>query len=250
LELYKTTGDQKYKDSAVENAAKLVKLQVTQPIDPVSKIRGFFRRDERRDTPFYEIKYGWRLIALCDILEAFPDHPNAGAWREAVRMNASDYLAAMAARNDFGIVPLGLFVGDDPGGSRKIGKYWYRYFSRPGTVGINANLASAGVGLIKASRLLKDPALAAVAQRQLDWIIGVNPFNASTMEGVGCNQPERYHPGEFRPGTPQIMGAVMNGINGTADDEANLDPGSWPTCEYWTPMVCFTMWLMAELQTN
>lgn len=116
-------------------------------------------------------------------------------------------------------------------------------------VGINANLASAGVGLIKASRILDDPALACLAQRQLDWILGVNPFDASTVEGVGRNQPAQFIATEYSPPTPPIPGAVMNGIGGTAADQPELAPGSWQTCEYWTPMVCYTMWLMSELST-
>ncbi len=39
----------------------------------------------------------------------------------------------------------------------------------------------------------------------------------------------------------------MNGIGGTSNDMPNQKPGEWETCEYWTPMVCYTMWLMSEL---
>jgi hypothetical protein len=42
----------------------------------------------------------------------------------------------------------------------------------------------------------------------------------------------------------------MNGIGGTADDQPQLLPGIYHTCEYWTPMVAYTMWLMAELQSK
>jgi hypothetical protein len=104
------------------------------------------------------------------------------------------------------------------------------------------------VGLFKAARLLKDPGLAVIAQRQLDWILGVNPFNSSTVIGVGRNNPAHYDVSYwFNPGTPVIPGAVMNGIGGTSNDMPDQKPGEWETCEYWTPMVCYTMWLMSEL---
>ncbi len=86
-----------------------------------------------------------------------------------------------------------------------------------------------------------------IRQWQLDWILGVNPFDASTMTGVGQNQPKQFVTGEFKPVTPLIDDAVMNGIGGTPDDAPGLKPGSWQTCEYWTPTVCYTMWLMSEL---
>ena len=57
-------------------------------------------------------------------------------------------------------------------------------------MGINANLASTGVGLAKAARLLKDPRLAALAQRQLDWILGVNPVGSSLrLDRAGLRVP-------------------------------------------------------------
>jgi hypothetical protein len=79
--------------------------------------------------------------------------------------------------------------------------------------------------------------------------LGVNPFGASTVTGVGRNQPKLYVTGAFRPATPLIRGGVMNGIGGTDGDEPELAPGSYNTCEYWTPMVAYTMWLMAELSS-
>jgi hypothetical protein len=75
-----------------------------------------------------------------------------------------------------------------------------------------------------------------------------NLLDASTMEDVGRNQPRQFVTGEFRPQTPHIPGAVMSGIGGHEDDSPWLWAGSWQTCEYWTPMVGYTMWLMAELQ--
>ena len=61
------------------------------------------------------------------------------------------------------------------------------------------------------------------AQRQLNWILGVNPHNASTVEGIGHNHPQQFVNGnEFRPATPRLPGAVMNGIGGTVEDQPDL----------------------------
>jgi hypothetical protein len=250
VELHRTLADDHYRAMAAEYARRLVALQVTQQGRGEAAVRGFFRTSTNDAEPRRDISHGcWQLIGLCEALERFPDHADAPAWRQAIRLYADDYLAPMLARSAFGIAPFGLF-SKDPGGNRRVGEYWYRYFMEPGArwwVGINANLASAGVGLAKASKLLQEPRLAALAQRQLDWVLGVNPFDASTMTGVGRNQPRQFVTGEFKPVTPLIDGAVMNGIGGTTDDRPDLKPGSWQTCEYWTPMVCYTMWLMSEL---
>ena len=42
----------------------------------------------------------------------------------------------------------------------------------------------------------------------------------------------------------------MNGLGGTEDDHPALFSGSYHTCEYWTPMVAYTMTLMAELMSK
>ncbi|MDX9754143.1 MAG: glycoside hydrolase family 9 protein [bacterium] len=253
VQLYKTTQDSKYTDLTVKFLDTMLALQVDEPIDTETPVRGFFRYHAQTNVPQQDIFRGcWHLLALCDAVETFPAHPNVKTWKQAISLYSQEYLQRLAARNGFGIVPFGLFVNKDPGGARQIGDYWYRYFMIPHPtwwVGINANLASAGVGLAKAARILGQPDLLALAQRQLDWIVGSNPFNASTVTDLGYNQPQAFiNWNEFRPHTPLIPGAVMNGIGGTPEDMPALLPSHWQTTEYWTPMIGYTLWLMAELQ--
>jgi hypothetical protein len=252
VELYKCTGQEAYQVDAIARAAGLARCQATEPLAPDAPVRGFYRRAAEDPEPYRDIRHGcWHLFGLCDLVELFPRHASAGAWRQAIRLYARDYLAAMSARNGYGIVPFGFFRKGDPGGNRRIGGCWYRYFMQPSGwwVGINANLASAGIGLCRAADVLGEPALRAVAQRQLDWILGCNPFGASTVEGVGYNQPPPFVNGtEFRPATPRLPGAVMNGLGGTDDDRPDKGKGDYHISEYWTPMVAYTVWLMALLQ--
>ncbi len=255
IELHKATGQEKHKSEAVACASRLLQLQVTEPLDAKDPVRGFYRRSATSSEPYRDISHGcWHLFGLCGLVELFPDHVEADSWRKAIRLYTVDYLAAMSKRNSFGLVPYGFFAQADPGGHRKIGNYWYRYFMQPGSnwwVGINANIASAGVGLVRAAKILGDPSLRAVAQRQLDWIAGRNPFYASTVVGIGHNHPPQFvNGGEFKPATPLLPGAVMNGLGGTADDRPFVGDGIYNVSEYWTPMVSYTMWLMALLQSS
>jgi hypothetical protein len=204
-------------------------------------------------TPHRDIWHGcWPLFGLCDLETLFPQHAEADAWRRAIRLYTKDYLTVLSRRNGYGIVPYGLFTEKDPGGERRAGPYWYRYFMRPGRgwwVGINANIAAAGIGLQRAADILEEPSLKAAAQRQLDWILGHNPFRASTVEGLGHNHPPAFvNTVEFYPPTPRLPGAVMNGLGGTADDMPFVGDGIYHVSEYWTPMVSYTVWLMAQLQ--
>jgi hypothetical protein len=247
-EMYKTTGKDIYMDSAVELASQLKKLQCN-PRE--GGIGGFFFTSSTDQEPYKNIYEGClAFISLCDLIKIFPSHKDVPLWKGMIADYARQYLLSMSQRNSFGIVPFGLYTKQDTGGNRKAGKYWYRYFMQPNPdwwVGINSNIASAGVGLVKAAGILKDPNLKALAQKQLDWIIGVNPFNSSTIERVGYNQPKHFGGSTFLPSTPVLPGAVLNGLGGDDSDQPVIGDGIWQISEYWTPMVSYTLWLMAEM---
>ena len=82
-----------------------------------------------------------------------------------------------------------------------------------------------------------------VAQRQIDWILGCNPYDRSSVEGVGYNQPQRGFYGEFFPPTPQIPGAVSTGM--TSESIISQDSGF--ANEYDMPIVGLVLWLMTDL---
>jgi hypothetical protein len=250
VQLHRMERDDRHRDLASTYLRSLVALQ--------DKTDGFFLNRAGNTQPSREIMDGnLPLLALCDALEHLGDHPDAPAWRSSLQRHV-DHLVAMSQLSAFGTIPFGLYAGNDPGGGRRFGKYFYRWFMKPRGeyrdddwwVGVNAHLASHGVGLSRAAKLLSRPELAHLAQRQLDWILGVNPLNASTVTGAGRNQPRLFKTGAFTPPTGLIPGGVMNGLGGTAADDVCLDPGSWQTCEYWTPMVAYTMWLMSELSAT
>jgi hypothetical protein len=251
IEMYKTTKQDIYKNFAIAKVSQLKSLQVNIQN---SSVGGFFYTTTSDHEPYKHIWHGpLEFISLCDLIQTFPMDKDVTLWKEMITNYARHYLLFMSQRNSFGIIPYGLYAKEDPGGSRKVGDYWYRYFMPPELswwVGINANIASAGVGLMKAADILKDSKLKYIAQKQLDWIIGVNPFNSSTIVGLGYNHPLHYIGAStaFNPATPVLPGAVMNGIGGENNDQPTLGhPGNYHMSEYWTPMVAYTMWLMAEI---
>ncbi|HMQ87519.1 MAG TPA: glycoside hydrolase family 9 protein [Flavilitoribacter sp.] len=246
LELYKTTKRPLYRDFAALQA-KILRTRQAE----TGTLKGFYFTRQTKTEPYANIWNGCQaLIALCDMVEAFPKHEEAPMWKDMIDGYARQYVQTLAEKNAFGMVPFGLYAGDDPGGGRRIGEYWYRYFMQPELdwwVGVNANLASHGIGLLKAADVLGDKDLKALAQRQLDWIIGSNPFNSSTVVGIGYGHPKHFPGSSFSPLTPVIPGAVLNGLGGNHDDEPVIGNGDWQISEYWTPMVAYTLWLMGEL---
>jgi hypothetical protein len=113
---------------------------------------------------------------------------------------------------------------------------------------MNSNILANALVLQKAARILNDDSYRALAWRQLDWALGLNPFNASTVIGVGVNQIALFIPGAYNPPTPAINGGVMNGIGGDDGDMPFVfSSGNYRTGEYWTPHNLFFPWLIADL---
>lgn len=224
---------------------------------------GWFRSSPTDAEPARDALSGSRpLIALSDLLEArkasgrggaakgWPLQPKAEA---SLRLLAESHHLALSRRSAFGLVPFGVF-SKDPGGSRQVGTHFYRwcmpnFAQREWWNGSNPHFAGTGYGLALASRALREPELRRLAQRQLDWIYGANPFDASTVSGLGRNQPSIFRTVEwYSPPTPEIPGAVMAGIGTTADDRPLLAPGWWQTAEYWSPALTHTMLLLGALE--
>ncbi|MEP7231556.1 MAG: glycoside hydrolase family 9 protein [Ginsengibacter sp.] len=251
IEMYRTTQQQMYRTRVDELFVQLKNLQAKNIRGELS---GFFYSSLSNHEPYKNIWNGCQaFIGLSDLVQMFPGDKNVPLWKSMIKDYAEHYLLLLSGKNSFGIVPWGLYEKNDPGGNRKIGKYWYRYFMEPELdwwVGINSNVASAGIGLLKAAIVLKDDPMKASAQKQLDWILGSNPFNSSTMEGVGYNHPVHYAGSSFIPNVPVLPGAVLNGLGGDHEDMPAIGKGDWQISEYWTPMVAYTLWLMAELSAN
>jgi hypothetical protein len=246
----------RYIERAAAHARAIMALQLRRQADSRSPVWGFFLEEPapgaplRQAEPHRDVWRGcWPLFGLVSLAEARPDHPDADRWRAAVERYCENYLAAMCRRNAFRIAPHGLYRRP-PRGARRIGGFWYRWFMEVDQhwyVGNNALVASAGVGLARAAALLKRPEWRRLAQAQLDWVFGCNSFNASTVMDVGYNNPQHMFGLAHDPPTPFLPGAVMNGIGGDEEDKPRLRPGAWQETEYWTPMVCYTMWLAGLL---
>ena len=252
IQLYLATGNLEYKNFAVEMANNYMSLQEKIYIGNQTEIKGFFYTNSSK-TEFSRSR--WRepmgLIALCTLCETFPGHSEYVQWKECIRLYVEDYLLVMANKNAFSIICHGLY-SSDPGGSRQIGDLHYRYFfSHPvwAGLGMNNSLLGTAAGLVKASKILEEPQYRELALRQLDWVLGNNPFDASTVTGVGYNQPTLYEAG-FTPPTPLIDGGIMNGICGDDDDVPQITDGSFQNCEYWTPQVCYFERVVSELLYN
>lgn len=215
-ELFAATGDSAYGDAAQARAQRLLARQ--HP-------KGWFWADDARTRSyFHAAEAGLPLVALLRYLEVMPhDAPRRGTTRQALRLALQHQLelSERGTGNPFGyprqVVQM---PGDKP---RRVqffiphdneSGYWWQ--------GENARVASLACAALWATReFAEDEVLCAALRRQaqaaLDWIFGLNPFDACMMQGQGHNPP-RYEPGYWN-----APGGVCNGITAGQDNEDDID---------------------------
>jgi len=250
-ELFLATGDSEYKH-AVLLGRELLKRQNTVYLGSQNQVRGFWMQG---NDPYVEIvDSGVPPLALLKLYDTFPDAEDRPQWLDAVRRYADEYLLPMSSRNSYRIIPLGMFLGSPtPEKYRPIaGNLTYRYFvpARKQFVWCGANCHYAGNALVLGwlARIRGDAGkkYAELAYRQLEWVLGGNPFAASMMTGEGMRNPFAH---SWFVGL--IPGGIMNGIAGNANDEPVLDMEytlDWRTCEYWSSHVAFYVWAHSVLE--
>jgi len=271
LELYRATAAESYAEKAVELAGTIVESQQKHPVGSLFPLSGFFYTGPERDTLFHQFHRGndqAPVVALTQLMAAFPDHPDGGKWRSTLELYV-EYLKRIGqATAPWGVLPSYVYrLGDeakevpDSGAlhmatreayraqvlaGMPMGEEWYLrafpvWFARRGNYGV---LLSQAKALSAAALLLGDSAAMDLAQRQAQWVVGRNPFAQSTMYGEGYDWAQQYSvsSGDFVGSLP--VGMQSRGIT---------DLPYWPSQnmyvykEVWVHSTSRWLWLMADL---
>jgi hypothetical protein len=249
-ELYRATHEPELGEHGLRLGRALMQRQNTSFIADQRQVRGFWMNG---DQPYMDIvSSALPPLALLELHAAFPDAEERSQWLDAVRLHLDEYVLPMSERNAYRLIPLGMFIGSPtPETYRPLaGKLTYRYFHPTRKQfwwqGANCHLASNALLLGRAFQLTKKREYVNLAYRQLEWIMGANPFAACMMTGEGMRNP--YPHSRF---IGLIPGGIMNGIAGNMADEPVLDMAydqNWRTCEYWSPHVAFYIWANSVLE--
>jgi hypothetical protein len=249
-ELFRATRASEYRNHAELLGRRLLEMQNTTFIADQRRIRGFWMNGEE---PFMDIvDSAVPPMALLELHAAFPEAKDRQKWLDAVRLYLDEYALPMSARNAYRIIPLGVFIGSPtPETYRPLGgRLTYRYFhpvrKQFWWQGANCHLASHALLLGLSYKLTGKREYVDLAYRQLEWILGANPFASCMMTGEGMRNP--YPHSRF---VGLIPGGIMNGIAGNVRDEPVLDLQyrlDWRTTEYWSPHVAFFIWANSVLE--
>jgi hypothetical protein len=271
VELYRATGKQIYADKAIELARIIVASQQRTPIGKEFPVAGFFYTAPNRDTIFHQFHRGndqAPIVALSQLAETFPDHPEWMTWYSTVALYA-EYLERIATTTaPYHVLPAYVYrLGDevkevpDSGAlhmatrasyraqaqaGMPMGDGWYLrafpvWFARRGNFGV---LLSQAKALSAAARLRGDSAALDLAHAQAEWIVGRNPFVQSTMYGEGYDWAQQYSvsSGDF-------VGSLPVGMQSRDETDLPYSPSqnTYDYKEVWVHSTSRWLWLMEDL---
>ena len=271
--LYRLTGDKYYAGKAAGSIKYTIQCQRSEPLNDKYQTRGFFYRDLDKKSIVHfthqsrDHVYMQALTALC---ETQPGSPDYSTWENSIRLYG-DYLKNIFRYvQPYGMIPSGIYQKDEikdsvnfyivqVGIRQDVTKdfreqldnavkldadHYLRIF--PVWFSFKGNTAvqlSTGKAAALCGKFLKDKELMNIAEQQLFWVVGKNPFGQSLIWGEGSNYPQLYTalPGE-------MVGEIPVGMQ----SRFNEDTPYWPQFntatykEVWGGSACKWFMLISE----
>jgi hypothetical protein len=240
-ELYRATHRPQYKAAADRRAASLMARQIS-----ARGYRNYWRADDG-DRPFFHASDGGFPVVSLIYYSEIADSAAKQRALESVRKSLEFELAITAeVTNHFGY---SREYVQDKSGQRKT-SFFFPHDSEaaPWWQGENARLASVAAAARLALLALPHDdefhkKLEAFATSQLDWVLGLNPFDSCMLNGSGRNNPSYmyFDSWEFT----NTAGGISNGITSGFRDENDIDyllryretgaDNDWRWGEQWLP---------------
>jgi hypothetical protein len=211
---------------------------------PGGEYRNYWRADEA-DRPFFHASdAGLPLVSLLAYHE-IANEPDRERVHATVKKSLRFELKVTSEiPNPFGLSRQ--YIQDKSGRRRTSFFFPHNTEASPWWQGENARLASLACAARLAVPLFDvDPRfqrqLQAFAADQLNWILGLNPFDACMLDGSGRNNPEYLYFNSYA--YANCPGGICNGITSGLRNEENIEfhlsiPGEdhdWRWAEQWLP---------------
>jgi hypothetical protein len=274
VELYLGTGDDRYAQEAIV-LGDLVLSSQERTLQPWTiPLTGYFYTGPKRENLFHRFHIGQEqepIIALIRLCEAFPEHDKWMKWYSAVVLHSQYYLKAAATVDEpYAVLPAAVYRESEArlipesknwtplraadrdayvqevrrgiplGGENYLRRFpvWFDFR------GNSSVLLSETKALSAAGQLRGDLEAEDLAQKQVQWFVGRNPFAASVMYGEGYDWTPLY---SVRSG--QMVGALPVGIETKGFEDAPYWPTQicWTYKEVWTQPVGQWIWLMEDV---
>jgi len=252
-ELYKVTKKDLYKTAATKRAANLVARLASW-----KGYKNYFRADDKDRPFFHPSDAGLPVVSL---LYYYPlASADEQAKIKAVVKQSMEFELAITAEVNNPFNYSRQLVQDTLGNRRSSFFFPHGSDAAPWWQGENARLGSVAAAARMAAVLFKDDKafhdkLSTFALDQLNWILGLNPFDSCMLQGTGHNNPSYGFFGTFE--YTNAPGGIVNGITSGFDNEHDIDynipyaisgkDSDWRWAEQWLP---HTAWYLLAVSLN
>lgn len=245
VDLWKATGNNRYIEYAAEWGGIIINSQQRTLPDWEVPLTGFFYTSQEKEHILHFCHHGREhspVMALTQLCEIFPDHADWMKWYSAVALH-SQYLKNIAKFTEpYGVIPASIYSDQEylhapesrqesykeqvlngiplgEGHYLRLFPVWMDYRGHFGTI------LPQGKALASAGNLRGDLESSQLAQRQLEWVIGQNPFSQSNMWGEGYDFPPLY---------TVFSGDMVGGLPVGIQTYETEDVPYWPVQNSWT----------------
>jgi hypothetical protein len=240
-ELYKATKKEMYKTAADKRAASLVARLATS-----GAYSNFWRADDSVRPFFHASDAGFPVVSLL-YYSAIASPEGQQKIRDTVKKSLAFQLAiTQEVNNPFGYARQ--LTQDKDGNRRTTFFFPHNTEVAPWWQGENARLSSLAAAARLAAKQFPDDTefqkqLRDFATNQLNWILGLNPFDSSMMNGIGRNNPQYlfFDSWEFTNAPGGISNGITAGFRNEEDIDYNLTykltgaDNDWRWQEQWLP---------------
>lgn len=240
-ELFKATKKPEYKVAAARRAKNLSSRLITS-----GQYQDYWRADQN-DRPFFHASdAGLPVVSLANYYSIATPEEQKTILSTIRRSMTFELNVTKAVNNPFGYARQ--LVQNKNGVKRTNFFFPHDTEASPWWQGENARLGSLATAARMAAPLFAgDEAfqkqLTGYAWNQLNWILGMNPYDASMLHGTGRNNIAYMFFGTYQ--YTNAPGGICNGITGGYDDEDGIDwdlsytktgkDDDWRWAEQWLP---------------
>jgi len=240
-ELYRATHAEKYRAAADRRARSLMARQIS-----AGQYKNYWRADDGERPFFHASDGGFPVVSLLYYAEVADPATKEQVLATVRKSLEFEFGITAEVNNPFGYSRE--YVQDKTGARRTSFFFPHNSDAAPWWQGENARLASMAMAARLAELAFPQDAafrarLEAFATNQLNWILGLNPFDSCMLNGVGRNNPPYMY---FDSWTfTNAPGGISNGITSGFHDENDIDylltykqtgaDNDWRWGEQWLP---------------
>ena len=250
-ELFLATGKPVYRE-AMDRRARNLEARLTTDGGHVN----YWRADDGTRPFFHPVDAGLPVISLLKYADVAGERERAQALAAARKSLEFELAVTGEVANPFGYSRQ--YVQDKTGARRTRFFFPHKTETEPWWQGENARLGSMAAAARLAVRHFRTDRefarkLEAFGRNQLNWILGLNPYDSCMMQGRGRNNPAYMFFDSYE--YTNAPGGIVNGITAGFKDEQDIDfylhfaqtqtDDDWRWAEQWLPHAAWYLYAVS-----